>query len=499
MKDINEYRKETTVYELSTHIYERIINGKIRSFSELKEYSSRIPRGPQLQILLMNAYKLIRNLYWGFFKDIDYPSYPKVWKEVVIPDKDYKYAGNLKRNMTISSIYIAMLDIHGYTKFCKQNNRNLSMLQLLDNFIQGDISKISQENNVVSRRARGDEIILIGTSGSDIINSVLSIIDYFGKRKIIKNDELSKSRPGIKIMLPDMHIAAGIAGGRIYTPLIITEDGDISGDIINTAARLQARANKISPTDTRVIITKHVRYQYLKEKKELKDSIETDLHFFNSGTIEFKGTSIPLYYLLFRKKDFYILNYQKEILELYNSIKNQLWKNMVFPNLIKLLIKVLQSMPPFKISIDPGNGQILDIKNAEIIDLCKKSLKCYSSEKNYSRALKLMDKILIFLHKVPAMDTLVYQYTSDINEVYNKILIKYNNEIEHILESKIEKILSVDERKTYNLVKKHFHIYEKLRSQARGSNELGNKKALWYKIIENETENLEINIYSGKK
>ncbi len=47
----------------------------------------------------MNAFKLIRNLHWGFFKDIDYPSYPKIWKEVVIPDLDYKYAGNLKRNI----------------------------------------------------------------------------------------------------------------------------------------------------------------------------------------------------------------------------------------------------------------------------------------------------------------------------------------------------------------------------------------------------------------
>lgn len=499
MKDINEYKKETTVYELSTHIYETIINGKIKTFSELKDYTSRIPKGSQLQIILMNAFKLIRSLHWGFFKNIDYSSYPKVWKKIVIPDKDYKYAGNLKRNMTISSIYIAMLDIHGYTQFCKQNNRNLSMLQLLDNFMQGDISKISQEYNVVSRRARGDEIILIGTTGAEIINSVLSIIDYFGKRKIIQNDELSKSRPGIKIMLPDMYITAGIAGGRIYTPLIITEDGDISGDIINTAARLQTRANQISPTDTRVIITRHVRYQYLKEKKDLTGSKDSDLQFFNSGTIDFKGTSISLYYLLFQKKDFYILNYQKEILDLYKSIDNQLWKNMVFPNLLKLLIKVLLSMPGFKISVINEQGNTQYLKNSEIISLCKKSLNYYSIEKDYSEALNLMGTVLVKLEKIPSMDSLVYQYSRDIYDIYNKILEKYNIEIEKMLELRIDKILSVDERKTYNLVKKHFYIYENLRTQVRISSDLGNRKALWYKIIENETEKLEINIYSGKK
>jgi len=496
MKDISEYKRETTVYELSAHLYERITNGKITTFTELKEYCSPIPKGPQLQILLMNAFKLIRQLHWGFFKDIDYPSYPKVWKEIVIPDTDYKYAGNLKRNTTISSIYIAMLDIHGYTKFCKQNNRNLSMLQLLDNFMQGDISKITQENNVVSRRARGDEIILIGTSGIDMVNSVLSIIDYFSKRKIIKNDELSKTRPGVKIMLPDMHISVGIAGGKIYTPLVITEDGDISGDIINTAARLQARANKISPAHTRVIITKHVRYRYLKERKEAGIKDDSGLRFFNSGTIDFKGTSIPLYYLLYNKNDFYILNFQNEMIDLYDSIKNNLWKNKVFPNLIKVLIKVLSNMPLFKISVVIGKNKPELIKNDQIIDLCKKAFTCYTVKRNYPQALKLMDNIMIYLREIPVFDSLVFQYTQEICSVYNNVLNEYDLEIENILETKIDKLLSLDERKTYIIVKKHYHLYEKLRTQVRNSNELGNRKALWYKIIENE--NMGINIYSGK-
>lgn len=498
MEDISEYTKETSVFELSAHLYERIINGKIMTFSELKEYISGIPRGSKIQIILMNAFKLIRNLNWGFFKDIDYPSYPKVWKEIVIPDADYKYAGNLKRNMTISSIYIAMMDIHGYTKFCRQSKRNLSMLELLDSFMQGDIGKITQENNVVSRRARGDEIVLVGTSATDIINSVLIIIDYFSKRKIIKSEELSKSRPGAKIILPDMHVTAGIAGGKIYTPLIITADGDLSGDVVNTAARLQARANKISPADTRVIITKHVRHKFLKEMRDNKNSNESDLRFFNSGIIEFKGISIPLYYLVFRKTDFYILNYQDEMMELYDSIKSKLWKNKVFPNLIKLIIKVLSSMPKFKISVTLGDGKTIVLQNSELIDLSKKSLKSYLVNRDYTKALKLLDRLLTYFSKIPSFDTLVFQYTRDISRIYTSILNVYDSEIENLLESRIEKILSMEERMTYNLVKKHFYIYEELRNQVRKSSDLGNRKALWYKIIEDEKDNMEISIYSGK-
>ncbi|MCK5200520.1 MAG: hypothetical protein KAR21_19330 [Spirochaetales bacterium] len=498
MKDISEYSADTSIFELSAHLYERIINRKINTFSELREYTSGIPRGSQIQIALMNAFKLIRNLHWGFFKDIDYPSYPKVWKELIIPDADYKYAGNLKRNMTISSIYIGMLDIHGYTKFCRQSNRNLSMLELLDSFMQGDISKITQENNVVSRRARGDEIILVGTSATDIINSVLSIIDYFSKRKIIKNDKLSKSRPGVKIILPDMHVTAGIAGGKIYTPLIITEDGDLSGDVVNTAARLQARANKISPTETRVIITKHVRHKYLKEQTAEDNTKESALRFFNSGVIEFKGTSLHLYDLIFRETDLYLLDFQDEMMKLYDSLKRRLWKNMVFPDLMILLLKVLKSMPGFGINVSLGNGEKVVLSNSELIDLLKKSHSCYSERKDYSRALNLLSRIISYLEKVPSFDGLILAYAAGINRIYTTILNAYDNEIENLVESKIDKILSLEEQKTYNLVKRHYHIYEKLRSHVRSSSELCNRKALWYKIIEEETDKIELSIYSGK-
>ena len=498
MKDISEYTKETSIFELSAHLYERIIYGKISTFSELKDYASGVSRGPRTQIVLMNAFKLIRNLHWGFFKDIDYPSYPKVWKEIVIPDVDYKYAGNLKRNMTISSIYIAMMDIHGYTKFCRQSNRNISMLQMLDSFMQGDIGRITQGNNVVSRRARGDEIILLGTSAVDIINSVISIIDYFAKRKIIKSEELSRSRPGVKIILPDMHVTAGIAGGKIYTPLIITEDGDLSGDVVNTAARLQARANKISPTETRVIITKHVRHKFLKEQKEWGDSHESDLKFFNSGVIEFKGTAIHLYDLLFRETDFYLLDFQDEMMKLYDSLKRSLWKNRVFPDLMRLLIKVLKSMTGFRITAALGNGKKIVLRNSDLIDLSKKSLSCYSEKKDYPGALNLLNRIISYLEKVPSFDGLVLEYATSINGIYTTILNAYDIEIENLVESKIDKILSLEELKTYDLVKKHFKIYEKLRSQVRNSDELGNRKALWYKIIENKADRIELSIYSGK-
>ncbi|MDA3938741.1 MAG: hypothetical protein PF693_05465, partial [Spirochaetia bacterium] len=78
------------------------------------------------------------------------------------------------------------------------------------------------------------------------------------------------------------------------------------------------------------------------------------------------------------------------------------------------------------------------------------------------------------------------------------ILYTYNSEIENFLESKIGEILSHKEQKTYSLVKKHFQIYEKLQNQVRISSNLCNRKALWYRIIDNESDKLDLSIYSGK-
>ena len=171
---------------------------------------------------------------------------------------------------------------------------------------------------------------------------------------------------------------------------------------------------------------------------------------------------------------------------------------MVFPDLMILLLKVLKSMPGFGINVSLGNGEKVVLSNSELIDLLKKSHSCYSERKDYSRALNLLSRIISYLEKVPSFDGLILAYAAGINRIYTTILNAYDNEIENLVESKIDKILSLEEQKTYNLVKRHYHIYEKLRSHVRSSSELCNRKALWYKIIEEETDKIELSIYSGK-
>ncbi len=489
----------SNIHELSSHLYEMIIEGKIRTFSGLIEYTGYIFPSPRLQIVLMSAFKLIRKLYWGFFKDIDYPSYPKIWKQIVVPDRKYKYAGDIKRSLTISSLYVAVLDVHGYTAFCRQNNRNLSMLQLLDDCIQGDIGKITQEHNVVSRRERGDEIILVGTTATDILNSVLSIVDYFSKRKVISNDALSRSRPGAKIILPDMYISAGIAGGKIYTPLIITEAGELSGDVINTAARLQARANKVSPSATRITVTKHIVFRYRKENNISNIDNSQEISFFNSGVIDFKGTTISLHEVIFREKDRYILQHQEEMHELYNSIRKKLWQNQIFPALITLIIKVCRNMSPFKIKLILADNQQVVLKNDDIIKLAEKALLLYSTQEDYLKAITSLRRIVDYLGRVQGFDDLVLDYAVEISRLYENVVDDYAVEIEKKIDDKYETLFSDEMAKVYLTARKQTLMYKKLKDQAMQNNRLVNRKAVWYAMIERNLSDLNFSIYSGKK
>lgn len=483
--------KFNSLCELSSHLYEIIIEEKIKTFSQLIEYTGNIFSTPQRQVVLMSAFKLIRKLYWGFFKDIDYSSYTKLWHEIVVSHPLYKYAGNIKRNSTISNIYVAILDVHGYTAFCKQNGRNLSMLHLLDECIQGDIGKISQEQNVLSRRERGDEIILVGTTAVDIITTVLSIVDYFSKRKILKSEALSKSRPGGKIILPDMYVSAGISGGKMYTPLIITEDGELSGDVINTASRLQTRANKVSPANTRITVTNHVVFRYKKESST-GDKDKSGIKFFNSGVIDFKGTSLALYECIFRREDVYVLQFQQEMQELYEAVRKKLWRNQIFPALITLLIKVCRTMPPFRLNHSVGG-------NNDVIKLAEKALLLYSTKDNYLQAVVYLKKIIDYLDKVRNFDELVLEYARAIISLYEDIAEKYRTEVENMIDARHEEVFPPDTARLYRTAMSNSHIYSKLKMQILEGTDLINRKSIWYTTIERNLSTLGFSLYSGKK
>ncbi|GAH35281.1 unnamed protein product [marine sediment metagenome] len=112
---------------------------------------------------------LLKELHWGFLKEIDKARYTKLWKELVLAHKNFTHAGDLKRNISISNIYISMLDIHGYTQFCQESKGNLSRLRKLDEFLHAGIKRIAGINGTLANLERGDEIVVIAATATDSI------------------------------------------------------------------------------------------------------------------------------------------------------------------------------------------------------------------------------------------------------------------------------------------------------------------------------------------
>lgn len=489
--------------KLFLHLYEKIISRDITTFAGLAEYVSKLKHPGKNDKVIYKSFQLIKELHWGFFKDLNRANFTRLWKELVLPFGDFKEGGDLKRNISISNIFVAMLDIHGYTRFCQESKGNLSRLRKLDEFLHDGIKKIAESNHALATRERGDEIIIIAASATDTIKTSLEIINSFSKRSVIKDRTLQRNRKDFSIILPDFKVTAGIAGGNLTTPLIITESGLLSGYLINTAARLQSRANELSPEESKIMVVQSVYNSYMKENKVVKSDLYAKnlIFFFNNGPVSFKGVKLYSYEIIFEKGERYREKYVKLMEVLYDSLKQQLWKQKIFIDLITVVSEALSRIPPFSIEIADAieHDQTGKITNALLLKLCSKASQMYDKEDDYASAISLLGQIQHLLEQVPGFDKLLYSYVVEINTKYSELMKAFDQKLEREIEERIDSIFNEQYKSAYLNSRKATATYEKLRSYAKKSKALSKKKFVWYNLIEENRAMLELEIYSGKK
>ncbi|MDL2229589.1 hypothetical protein LJC14_04985 [Treponema sp. OttesenSCG-928-L16] len=501
MKDLTEYSEATSDYELFSHFYDRIISKEITAFNQLKEYAAPVLKDKRTHPVMMRAFELIKRLNWGFFAHISLGTHRKIWRELVIPDQHFPEAGTLKRTISISNLYVAMLDIHGYTKFCQDSRKNLSMLHTLDRTINNEIGKISTQCNAVSQRERGDEIVVVAASATDALITTLSIIDYFAKTNVVDDPGISTQRSGDAAILPAFKISAGIAGGNTSIPLIITEAGNLSGFLLNTAARLQARANELSPKESRIMITKQVYLNYNKENSVNKCSLYRNdaVYFFDTGLIEFKGVMLPTCEVVFKEGERYKEKLADEMAQLYASIKESLWEQKIYLDLMDLISKVASVMPAFVVTPKKPVHGMQTIANNSLIQLSRVAVKTYLQDEDYVGAVALLEEMILVMGQVPKFDRLILDYASGIAEKYSLLLKSFESSIDKEIDEKAGQIFSGNHLKTYYAAKNGTAIFEKLRQIGRKSPELTKKKVLWYNLVKMNKDKMALTIYSGKK
>jgi hypothetical protein len=501
VKDLTEYTDAVSDYELFSFLYDKIISREITVFSQLKEFVAPIIRDKRIHPVIMRSFELIKRLNWGFFSGISLKTHKKLWRELVIPDAHFPDAGDLKRTMSISNLYIAMLDIHGYTKFCQDSRKNLSMLHTLDRTINTEIRQISTQCRAVSQRERGDEIVVVAASATDALTATLSIIDYFEKTNVVKDPAISTQRNGDATILPVFKISAGIAGGNTSVPLIITEQGSLSGFLLNTGARLQNRANELSPTESRVMVTKQVFLNYTKENAVEKCALfrHDAVYFFDTGMIEFKGVMLPTCEVVFKEEERYKEKFSEEMGRLYSSIRESLWEQRIYQDLMELLSKSAQVMPPFRITLPAPILGMASIINDSFIHLCHMGIKAYSADEDYSFAISLLHQFIDLIQMIPQYDRLILDYIRGIADKYDLLLKTYEESINKEIDEKAKHIFSSNHFKVYFAAKKGVEVFEKLHRLGRKSPMLSQKKTLWFNLIKQHREYLEFTLYSGKK
>jgi hypothetical protein len=501
VKDLTEYNENVSEHELFSFLYERVLSREIQTFSALMAFVEPILRSQRVYPVLLRVFELIKKLNWGFFANISPATHKKLWKELVIPDKTISEAGDLKRTLQISNLYISMLDIHGYTKFCQESRTNLSRLHTLDRVINHEIQQIAGQCQSVSRRERGDEIVIISAGATDALTATLSIIDYFAKTNVVDDPAVSNRRVGDEAnSLPAFKISAGITGGNTTSPLIFTEQGELSGFLLNTGARLQTRANELSPRESRVMVSKQVLMNYLKENQAEKSRIykKNRVYFFDTGQIEFKGVMLPSCEAVFEPQDRWKEKIAEPMQKLFASIRDNLWEQRIFTDLMDLLIRSSQVIPKFSVVPPQPVQNMRTLNNESMEKLCWGALKAYLTDEDYHSAVEILRELIRLTEALPRYDRLIIDYLKGITDRYALLLNDYESAINKQVEEKAELIFPGSNYRTWQAAKNGAVVYQKLKLMGRRSGEVTKKKTLWYRLIKQFRTEMEFTLHSGK-
>lgn len=485
--------------KLFYHLCEKISRGEVRTFSALVDYveSLKLPTRPDG--VIERCFLLIKDFHWGFLRDLDRSGYTRLWKELVIPHSRYPAAGDLKRSISISNIFIAMLDIHGYTRFCQESKGNLSRLRKLDEFLHDGIRSIARSHRALANRERGDEIVIIAPTATGCLETTLAIINSFSQTGVIRAQAVGKSKADYSIVLPDFKVTAGIAGGNLSTPLIITDSGLLSGFLLNTAARLQSLANELSPRDSKVIVANSVYSSFVKENKVVRSElVERKLvSFFNVGPVSFKGTKVQCYEVLFGERGRSRMRYAEAQEALFESVRQDLWKGRILSDLLELVSQVVAATPAFTVELRAASGSRA-VTNADIVATSER-VRELANKEDYAGAVVALGDIRRAVESIPEFDRLVARYVVEIHERLQSLSAELDQRLAETIEEKLDVIFTPQYKSAYLNARKCLETYEKLRAYALNSKVLGNRKSIWYSLIEDRKEALRLEIYSGKR
>ncbi len=479
-----------------------ILDGRISSFSELKAYifSSKLSiTKEELDVL----FDTVKKVHWGVFAEVNYEDFPELWRELVIPDSKYPTLyGDLKKSMVISNIFVALLDIHGYTAFCQKTRKNISSLHRLDKFVENIVKETAKKEGVLAIRERGDEILLIGANALAVLNATFKVIELFSKPMKVGNDDV---KAGEEVFLPPFNISGGIAGGYAFSPMIIGKNGDLQGFIINFAARLQTRANTIAPKSTKVVVDQIVYHKLISSNNIQSDKakILKKIKFLYHGELKFKGGELKVYEIYYKDEEKYKDLIAEYIAKLNKAIKNNEWQINVLPILCDIGMLVAENMPRIEeevLVVYDDKVERIPVSNDYISTSFLHMKYSFKNSKDFHSFIKRFKMTVDIINKIDSFDPLVREYCNAIYEVYQKIFLEYNKLFALIVKDKPSDFLTIDEMETFLTYDSVKSRYEGIIKKLNSSPEFADKRnIIWLRAFNNIKNSIEFSIYFGKK
>jgi hypothetical protein len=498
VRAVNEEGLSSHIKDVFLVCYDQIITRKITTTAGLMDYLDDLKWKASLEKVVRKCFRLIRELNWGVFKDLDKDEFPKLWKSLIIPNRRIKDLGDLKRNIQVPNTYCALMDIHAYTEFCHKHRHNFSMLTMLDGIIQKDIKEIARKNGCVSYRSAGDNILLIGSTAGDLLRACLGIVDGFSRRRVIKSTKLSETRKGTSIVLQDIYVTAGIAGGENYSSLIVTESGDISGSIVNTASRLQAFANHLSPQHSKVMVTSHIYSGFLRENRSARKQPSHGFEFFACGKVCFKGVNLSVYEVLYTEHDLFKTKYQKEYRRMLHTMHNGTWKERLIPDVMTLVIAVLRAVPIPRLEVVVDDEKKA-YTSSTIISLCEHAMDTYGLEKDHRRMSDRLQKLLTIVEAVNGFDPLVMIHLRQVVALFQRMSVDFESTEDEKILGNIAGLFSQKEKKIIDDAERLGKARQRLIERGKQDNNIYSAAMLWNKVISDYEKIWDFKVYSGKR
>ena len=471
--------------------FDQIIDRKITSIADLQQDLEELGWHPRLESVYTRCHRLIREMHWGMFARLDPETHKDLWKILTVTNRSMPSFADLKRDVLVPNLYVGMLDIHDYTDFCRRNRDNTSMLRILDNVIETDMRAIADKNGCLSSRSAGDMIIIIGASADSAIRACLGVIDCFSRTRLIKAAAISETRTGKSFLMDDFHVAGGVAGGQHYSSLVITEAGDISGPVVNTAARLQSFAGTVAPKSSKLMTTSHVH-----QNLDRATGTGPTLHFFDCGKVEFKGVSVRVHELLFGEREVKKVRYQGAFAALESAATKGAWTDDLIPLAVHLVVAVLKVSPVRRVKLE---SEAKTYSNQAIVALCQEAIRLYEAESSHRNVSAILLTVIALLESAREFDNLVLIHVRQIVEAYDSMTREFEAlTVERILGNQ-KSLFSAKERAAIDHASKLEVIRDSLIERGKANNHIYSPALLWNKIVTEYGADWDHRIYSGKR